>query len=186
MTNELRVTRMLPLVPNERNEAYALACGFRWLSFLGRPCCGHPQYEQCRAGLRIRVRQFFSPQQLRNVEWILWLVRHRAAPAQGTEPLASVYDSSGSRVAPYPEAPGSWWVLEEAPVPGVWIPCARMLPDHGQRVLVYCPWRNGRAAAAEDDEDEVAVAYYWDDEGWWLQSHGVPTHWMPIPPSPEF
>ena len=65
--------------------------GWVWMSYIGRPVRGHPDYHK-----EIRVRQFLPPVSLVDARWIEFLAEHsgRNALADGSEPLAYCYCSS--------------------------------------------------------------------------------------------
>lgn len=87
-----------------------------------------------------------------------------AAEARGVEKFAA-------------QLPGN----DHATVPGKWIPVSERLPAVGHKVLAYRP------DAPESDDPLIRVATY---VGKSAHGHGFdcyckPTHWMPLPASPQ-
>ncbi len=69
--------------------------GWKWMSYVGIPIRGTEGYpKECR------VRELFSPTQLKMPEWIEHFAKHEGREAEGTEPLAYCYCSSSGWTVP--------------------------------------------------------------------------------------
>ena len=90
---------MNELTGAELNEAVAKTIfGWRWLSWIGIPVKGTPGYPK-----PCRVRQFMSPDAMRNQRWLDFWKRPdvgEVREADGTEPLSYVYCSSQGMETP--------------------------------------------------------------------------------------
>ena len=96
----MQITEMRPVVPEWYNDVYATnKLGFVWMAFDGLPMRGHPEYD---AG-KIRVRQLMSPEQMKNQSWIDHFEANNGSEADGSEPLAYTYCSSGCSAAMVPD-----------------------------------------------------------------------------------
>lgn len=105
MMQTVEIAEMRPVVPEWYNDVYAThKLGFVWMAFDGLPTSDHPRYHDedvRRDGMR--VRQLMSPEQLADERWKSFLESSNAAPANGTEPLAYTYCSSGCTAAIVPD-----------------------------------------------------------------------------------
>lgn len=100
-----QVTEMRPVVPEWYNDIYATCkLGFVWMAFDGMPTSSHPKYRD--ADVRengMRVRQLMSPEQMQSERWKEFFENNNGSPADGSEPLAYTYCSSGCNAAPVPD-----------------------------------------------------------------------------------
>lgn len=64
--------------------------GWKWMAYDGKPMINHPQYREGD----IRVREFFSPESLKNKRWQEYWGEKNGAEATGDEPLSYRYCSS--------------------------------------------------------------------------------------------
>lgn len=69
--------------------------GWKWIAFVGVPVKGTDGYPE-----KQRVRQLFSPKQLKSKQWIKILDQNDGRPATGDEPLAYCYCSSAGPAIP--------------------------------------------------------------------------------------
>lgn len=102
------ITFFRPVVPEWYNEIYAIhSLGFVWMAFDGLPTSDHPKY--CDEAVRrdgMRVRQLMSPDQLADKRWQQFFADNNGSEANGTEPLAYTYCSSGCSAAMTPDLLG--------------------------------------------------------------------------------
>ena len=69
--------------------------GWQWMSFVGVPTRGIEGYPAKR-----RVRELFSPKQLKSKEWQEYFEKHEGKEADMTEPLSYRYCSSQGPAVP--------------------------------------------------------------------------------------
>lgn len=69
--------------------------GWKWMSFIGIPTRDTEGYPEKR-----RVRELFSPKQLKSKQWIDYLSQNEGREADGTEPLSYSYCSSAGPAMP--------------------------------------------------------------------------------------
>jgi hypothetical protein len=76
-------------------EICAKLLGWKWLSYIGAPTRNIACYPR-----KCRVRQFFSPKQLKSKRWNDYLKQNEVQDATGDEPLAFCYCSEGGSILP--------------------------------------------------------------------------------------
>ena len=82
--------------PTELDHAIAEEFfGWKWMSSLGKPTKGHPDYY----GDNIRVRRFHPPESLTSKDWKAYWAKHDGREADGTEPLDYCYCSSAGQAS---------------------------------------------------------------------------------------
>ena len=95
----MKILSMRPVYPEWYNHVVAIEKhGFRWMSWVGIPIRGTANYPE-----KQRVRQLLSPEQLASERWTTHLAENDGREAEGHEPLAYSYCSSGCNVEPVPD-----------------------------------------------------------------------------------